>query len=260
MLVHAIAPSARSLCQRYLLSGAIGGLFAASGFFFAQVGSFAGAGTSGAVDPFYVGMLWDFGSGDALALRIVGFLLAALGVFLTDRARPAIPWLVLAGVLLNGVSFTVTGHGAEADLAGKAVLLLHALAGATWMGALLPLWRLCYVLETTALVRVMQRFASFMAWVLALLLACGVYMAFRLGGTEVLCLNDGWSLALCAKLLLVACLLLVAAVNRWRLVPRLATSQGHRPLAFALLLDSFLAVTVLLCTAYLTTLVGPPEH
>jgi putative copper export protein len=95
----------------------------------------------------------------------------------------------------------------------------------------------------------------------AVLLAAGAAVLWILLGSVSELWTSGYGRLACAKIALVACLLALAAWNKLRLVPRIAAGDplAVRSLRRSLRAEMVVAGLILLITAALTTLAGPPS-
>lgn len=190
-------------------------------------------------------------------------------------------WSAGAATLLLGVALatallvSVTSHAGEAGLWSLANLMnsLHLLSTALWGGAIL----LYALLVLPELRRQAQwprigeramRLSTLAGLALALVLVTGVYNAWRqLGGLSDLWTSTyGWTLSI--KLTLVALMMTVGALNRFRWVPRLVAATRQNPASAAasarhfllvLHIDALVFLTVLISAVVLGTL-PPPVH
>lgn len=133
-------------------------------------------------------------------------------------------------LLALGAALAASGHASSAPpqwLARPAVFV-HAIAIAMWTGSLIPL--LLLLRERAGAgpaAAVLLRFSRLIPWVLALLLISGGVLAYlQLEGVASLWRTD-YGRILGAKLILVALLLLVAAVNRYALTGRIQSDAGE---------------------------------
>ncbi len=259
-----------------LLSAYIGlcGLLGFNGALFAflfQVGMTSGSGIGGMFDLAMARMLLGFESGTAALLRLGGFLAAtiacaAFAIRLGDRPPPQSRFRLLGAIhalalLLVLWSFTITGHIAVLGTVERIAIVLHLLAAGVWVGAFLPLLYLCLGGERGeggGLARTMWDFGSLAGYCLALLFAAGLILALGLFHTPDELIGTPYGLTLLIKLALVGSLLLVAAGNRFVLVPRMLAGAGPAALARAIRIEILIAAAVLLVTSYLATRVGPP--
>lgn len=167
----------------------------------------------------------DTGFGRALAASAVAALaVAALGLSSRPRRWPA---AALAAAALCALAFV--GHGADdtgaRGVARLAVLALHLLSVAAWLGALPALWR-ALAREPQPL-QLLDRFGWVGGVSLALVLVTGaatlVFVALDAPGG----LGRAYLTTLAVKLGFVAGLLAIAAVNRFNLTPLMARAPDR---------------------------------
>jgi copper transport protein len=199
----------------------------------------------------------------ALRLLPAPRLLPALRLLPTLRRRAgtrAVVPLAGLGVLLAAAGFGLGGHTASAPPTAvfAPLLVLHVALAMFWLGALVPLG-LSLRLDPPATARaVLERFSERAILLVPLLLLVGTLLAMRQmpeGGL----LDSLWGRILLLKLALLAGLLSVAAVNRSRLLPRLAADDATAAprLRRLLAVDGGLALLLLAATAALTTTPPP---
>jgi copper transport protein len=202
----------------------------------------------------------------ALASGIVPALAtSAAGAFLllaaTGRStRPALLSTVL-GLLLAAGGFGLTGHTATAPPAAlfAPALVLHLLLAMVWLGGLLPLaFSLRH--DPPMIARaVLERFSDRMLAVVPVLLAIGMVLAMRQVPDGAALLESAWGRILLLKLAFLLGLLAIAAVNRFRLVPRLVAGDevAGPQLRRLLALDLGLALLLITATAGLGSTAPP---
>jgi copper resistance protein D len=181
------------------------------------------------------GVVWEI----RIALAIILAACLAYG-----RFAPA-NWLALATAIALTAVIAWTGHaGSTAGELGKLHLaadVLHLTAAAAWIGGLVPL-----VLLLTAVRRVQPIAWPLLAWdatrrfsmlgviSVATLLTTGIVNAWILVGSFHALVVTEYGRLLILKLVVFAIMLAFAAVNRFWLTPRLASSSGNE-LPFAAL-------------------------
>jgi putative copper resistance protein D len=254
---------------------------------------------AGMLDARLLAMVWHGGEGRAAAMRALGLLLAIPALAIPAPVTPAPPAapsppatpaapaaatstvpaaaparasrgsraavanaIAIVGAAGAATSFACVGHGHAAAQAATPFLVgVHVLAVAFWLGALGPLLILARRREPCVLGAVAARFGRIAIIGVGALLAAGVVVLGMLLGS----LSELWTSAYgriaCAKIALVACLLALAAWNKLRLVPRIVAEDplAVRNLRRSIRLEMLVAALILLTTAALTTLAGPPR-
>lgn len=170
--------------------------------------------------------------GAALVIRAGVAIIAAVLAALLPPRRPLWGLLVLTGVVVSA-SFAWTGHGASTEGAGRMIHLgldiVHALAAALWLGALVILGVLLSrpaMLAPRQTHRVLYGFSGLGTLAVVLLTLTGIgNSAFLVGPDRLLSLPRSlWGQLLIAKLVLFVVMCGFAALNRFRLTPALAGS------------------------------------
>jgi len=215
----------------------------------------------------------DFGQ-SALA-RATLALIAALYVLVVRRGRALWLGAAILGTLACA-TFGWMGHGGATEGDGHALHLtadvLHALAAAAWIGALVAFAGLVVPREQdlerlAALSGALQRFSPVGIALVATIAVTGLINAWYLVGPNVgAALRGAYGPVLALKLVLFAGMLALAAVHRQRSVPRLAArlAAGFQPrddllasLRASLRGEAWLGFAVLAAVAWLGTLAPP---
>lgn len=193
----------------------------------------------------------------AIALALAGWrgLVAAAGIGLATLA-----W---------------TGHAAVAEglpgMLHRASDIVHLLAAAAWIGALAILLKAVTapIADDEAMAdarKALARFAIAGSVLVALVVATGLVNGWMIVGPAGLPLlpDTLYGRLLIAKLLLFAAMLALAAANRWRLTPRLATARcvgdttlAVRALRTSIAFEAGAAILILALVAWLGTLAPP---
>ncbi len=159
---------------------------------------------------------WETGfktSFGATAIAAACALLAALAALQTRRARA----LSLFAVAIAGLALALSGHASSAtpQWLTRPAVLVHTISVAIWIGALVPL--AAAMLREPAPAGGLARFSRTIPWAVAALVVSGAILAVVQVAAPGALLTTAYGLILCAKLGLVAVLLVVAAWNRFRL-------------------------------------------
>lgn len=161
-------------------------------------------------------------AGPALLVAIAAMLLAIMALRSVWYAR-ALVAIAFAGV---GLSLAMTGHAATAppEVLTRPAIFLHGLGVAFWVGALVPLTALVSK-PTAATLPLLNRFSRIAMPVVASLALTGLVLAvIQLEKLSAL-VDTSYGVILSIKLALVLVLLALAALNRFRLTPALASDQ-----------------------------------
>jgi putative copper export protein len=164
------------------------------------------------------------------------------------------------GALFALIAFTRAGHATthSPGLLLAVLLFIHVAAVAFWFGSLLPLRRVAAAELPAAAARIVEAFSRLALRVVPLLAAAGIALAaLLLGSWDNLATNYGRLVVL--KLGLFAILMLLAALNRWRYGPALATGEERIVTIFrrVVMAEFVLIAVVLAVTAALTALFSP---
>jgi copper transport protein len=203
--------------------------------------------------------------GPSLVIAAAAMGLSYVALWSASAAR-MLSAVAMAGV---GLSLAASGHASTAppQWLTRPAVFLHAIGLAWWVGALLPLMALA-LRPAQPLLPVLHRFSKIAVPVVGVVALTGLLLAViqleslsALTGTRY-----GW--ILCIKLALVALLLALAALNRFRLAPALQSgSQNTRPLVRSIALECAVVVGILALVALwrftppprsLTAAVRPP--
>jgi copper transport protein len=161
-------------------------------------------------------------AGPALLIAMAGMLVAMIALRRPSNAC-ALSAIALAAV---GLSLATTGHAATAppEFLTRPAIFLHGVGVAFWIGALAPLAVLMSKPSAGAL-PVLRRFSRVAVPVVAVLAATGVALAVVQLESFAALVGTRYGIILSTKLVLVAALLALAALNRFRLTPALARGR-----------------------------------
>jgi copper resistance protein D len=231
-------------------------VLAGAGQIMVSAGSMSG-GAAGMLDGSLVQMVWQAGAGRAYAIRVIGLLLAALGVW-SDRFS----WSAFFGAMLAATSFAWIGHARSLNPDVFPVLLLgaHLMAAAFWLGALAPLLVVTRDGDQPRTAATVARFGAAAVFVVGGLIAAGVILLWMLLGDFTALWGSTYGRFVICKLAVVACLLCLAAFNKLRFTPRLRAGDARavRSLRTSIRIELSLGLLILVVTAALTTVTGPP--
>jgi copper transport protein len=196
---------------------------------------------------------WKVALGTSLGPALL-IAIAAMAISVFAFRRPFSGWaraLSLLGLAGVGLSLAATGHAATAppEALTRPAMLLHGAGVAFWLGALVPLVAIVWQQPKLSL-PVVRRFSAVAIPVVAVVVLAGLTLAVvqleRFGAL----VDTTYGVILSIKLALVATLLGLAALNRFRLTPALARGpRASRPLARSIAAECVAATAILLLVA-----------
>lgn len=248
-------PEVLRMARRIAVGAALFGLVVLAIRFGIRAARISGMGIEGATDPMMLGFVWESPLGTAAIWRGFGET-AILALLLPGIGR----WIAFAGSVAVAISYTQVGH-TLGDPRGPlvALLTLHFLTAALWVGALMPLRRATRSPDGAEL---LHHFGVIAAFAVGLLVAAGVALSWLLSGSLSALFGTAYGWTLLTKVALVTGLLCLAALNKWRLVPALrsgdalATAKLRRSIS----IEMFIVVLILLVTATITSVTTPPVN
>jgi copper resistance protein D len=196
--------------------------------------------------------------GQAAGVRVVGLVLI-LFLLVPTSTTAAVAAL---GAALVSASFAFTGHSLSLDrgLLPQALVTLHLLAVSYWLGAFFPLRYVTYRLDPPGVAEVMKRFGDIALYIVGALVVAGIVLLWIMLRTPLVLFESDYGRAVVVKLLFVAGLLGLAAVNKLVLTPALARGDisALQRLRNSITAEMAMAGLILVVTATFTTVVGPP--
>jgi putative copper export protein len=201
--------------------------------------------------------LIDSSAGSARALRLAGLVLLIAGL---RETRGYGRHLTVLGTGAALGSFALMGHTTTHDprLLLTGLLLVHIVIVAFWFGSLLPLIHVTESEDRTTGNAVLSRFSALATWSVPLILVAGAAIWYTLlpGFAAIM---TPYSKMLMAKVAGFTVLLGLAALNKWRYVPRLCAGDAEAlvPLRRSIAREWSLMALVLILTATLTGLFSP---
>lgn len=246
----------RQLARKVAVIAAVIGLAVLALRFGIRAARISGMGLSGAIDPMMLGFVWDSPLGAAAIWRGAGELLV---VALLIRGIVGLS-AGLTGALLIAVSYTVVGHSlGDPRWLLASLLTLHLLAAAFWIGALLPLR---HAVSQPDGARLLHLFGNAASFTVALLVVVGLIFAWLMTGSLSNLLSTAYGWTLLAKLGVVSGLMALAALNKWRFVPALASGApaAVSHLRRSIQIEAGAVLLILLATATLTSITTPPVN
>jgi len=246
---------------RYVTIGSFIGFLSSILSFFILIGSFSNTGFLGMWDSNYINILINTSTGHAHVIRSTSFLFLFLFMLLKLSSGASqitkIEGSIFSALLIPIVfSFSQLGHVTNLSLFAQILLSIHVLAMSLWMGSLYPLWKTSRIIKGLSLKKSMHLFGKIAAFIVGILLACGVSIALLLLKDLDTLFNTSYGHGFIMKIIFVLCIFLLAAFNKWYFTPRLDHQRYANQLGYAILFEMSLGLAILLTTGYITTVVG----
>lgn len=249
----------------FLLSSSVLGLVCVLLFFLLQLGAINQNGIPGMFDWLMTTIVLQSAVGTGVGLKAASFVLfiGLTLVMLASHKRKSAPpikglnsFAAVLAIALACAGFSEMGHVVSLGVLEQFALALHVLAIALWVGSFYPLYLLCRTEQGVRVLPLMKRFGDW-GWAITLSLSiAGGYLLTQLLSSPIELISTSYGVLMLIKVLCVLCLLGLAALNKFRLVPALSVA-GTQALARSIKGEMCLAAVVLILTALLSTLTGP---
>jgi len=211
---------------------------------------------SGLSDPDMLMTAFRTSGGAAFGVQVVGLVLIVIALGRRARARAQFA-IGLAGTFLSAIAFALTGHTSTTAnrWPAAALLTLHLLVIAFWLGALWPLYIAATREKPTAAAHLIDAFSRKASWLVPLILVAGIGLAVLLI-PDLSAFRRPYGQLLLVKVVLFAFLMALAAANRWRFGPACALGDT-RGFKRTVLVEYVLICAVLAVTATMTMFYSP---
>ena len=221
--------------------------------------SFLMGGTwKGGTDPMMLAMVWDSPLGTSVSLRLIGLGLILL-ILVPGRAGRGLAGL---GAVAVAVSFVFRGHALEEPrLLLGALIILHILGLAFWIGGFAPLYRTARNPNAKIAGTIAHEFGRSALWVVGVLTGIGAITLWILTGNILEALSTPYGQFFALKLTIFAAVMGLAAWNKLRLTPALLRQDrsASTKLRQSVILEAALIGAILVATAALTTVSAPEK-
>jgi putative copper export protein/mono/diheme cytochrome c family protein len=259
----AVAALGQQLC-RLIWGSLLVAVASAAAWLLLQAGEMAGDHQPDAILAAAPVVLFDTRFGKALLARLLLLLLTAV---LTGRARSR-PGLALLPAAVALAAQSWMGHPAASDDAWLLVAsVLHILAAGAWLGALVPLFLVVRAFPGPGAALAASRFSWIGLPSVLVLAATAFWQGWRLIGDEGALFGTRYGQLALLKLAGFLFLLILAAINRFRLTPALEdrapggieAARVARHLRRSIAVETVIGVGVVLAAGLLATLT-PGAH
>jgi putative copper export protein len=238
-------------------ASAMAGIMLVSIHYALEAARMAGA-LSGTVDMSLQRLVFASSTSVAWGLRVAGLL--AIVASINRRGRV---WarFGIAGAVLTIAGFLFVGHTAvHPDRGSLAIVLsVHLAIIAFWFGALVPLIVVGRKEKALTAAQIVDDFSRVATWWVPGILLAGAILTWILVDRWAV-FDESYGMLVLAKVFAFALLMFLAALNKWRYAPTLATKPGAA-IGFqrAVATEYLLICLVLSITAVMTTFFSPEQ-
>lgn len=249
------SPQSFNNCESLMTKAALIGAVVAFASFVLITANMGGD-VASVFDPVMVRVAVESKAGMATGLAFLGFIL-----MLIRFNRPSL--INALGAIFVMVSFTLFGHATKQGILTQALLFIHLVTVAFWLGSLIPFWSMCYH-DDHNLHKIAHRFGVLaIRYIIVLIVAGQALLMILVGFDPTLLFGTTYGLVFLVKILSVVVLLALGALNKFRLVPMLAddATRDYGRISFkrSVQFEMLVAIVILSASSVLTTLLAFPN-
>lgn len=202
-------------------------------------------------------MIFQSHLGVSKIMALMGLVSIAIALKLKQYSQLIVGMI---GITLVAVSFTYTGHTAENPFRFilSPLLILHIVVVAFWFGSLIPLYIIVKYEDSIVSGGIVESYSKKATLLVPLIFIAGLIIGLVLmKGANFF--DHTYGLIVLLKIVLFSALMLIAALNKWRLGPALLANvpAASRNLRIALTVEFLVVCAVVLTTAILTGYYSP---
>ena len=188
---------------------------------------------------------------------IVGFSFLSLSPYFPPLVFKAFN---IVGAILILISFVVVGHALSQGIFSQLLVLIHVICISFWLGSFLPLRYMCTIKNFTNLYFIADNFGKHAVVYIGILILTGLTFSYILLGGILPLISTTYGNVLLIKLFIVSMILLIGAINKFRIVPEIKKDLiiGQIKLKYSINTEIILSVLVLFTTSLLTTSLPTP--
>ena len=166
----------------------------------------------------------------------------------------------IIGTVLILISFIVIGHSLSQGIYTQILLLIHLFCISYWLGSFLPFKYMCNIKNYENLYLVAHNFGIYATFYIGLLVITGLTFSYFLLGGILPIITSTYGNVLLFKLMLVSSILMIGAINKFRIVPNMKENLtlGQSKLKRSINIEFMLTLLILFLTSILTTSLPTP--
>ena len=245
-------------CKKIIKNNAFFGILISIVAFVSTAGNLGGD-LESIFDLEFIELSFETALGKSCILLIVGFIFLNLSYCF----QPVLTNIFhIVGTIILLLSFIIVGHSLSKGIYSQILLLIHLFCISYWLGSFLPLRQMCIIKNYKNLHLVAHNFGVYATFYVGLLIITGLIFSYFLLGGILPIITSTYGNVLLGKIFLVSILLLLGAINKFKIVPNLKTkitlgqSELKRSIDFELILTFFILFVTSILTTSLPTPVG----
>ena len=204
------------------------------------------------IDPELIQLTLETISGKAALLSLLGFIIIYFSCLKQNIVFYLLSFVGISSLLL---SFVIFGHSTKHGLAGQFLIIIHLVGLSYWIGALLPLRKMCNFIEYEKLRVVAHLFGIYAIGYVGVLVAAGLIFSYILLGNISALISTDYGNVLLIKMIVVSTLLSLGAINKFKIIPNLSIDQnlGLKRLKQSIQIEILCVLSIFFLTSLLTT-------
>ena len=253
---HLLELKQRSYCFFLIKRSSIIGSIIAFLSFLSIPGNMGGDFTS-IIDTQLIELTFKTISGKATLLSLFGFILIYFSCLKQSLFFYLLSFIGISSILL---SFVIFGHSTKHGLVGQFLIIIHLVGLSYWIGSLLPLKKMCNLIEYEKLKIVAHLFGIYAFSYVGVLIIAGLIFSYILLGDILSLITTDYGNVLLIKMIIVSILLSLGAINKIKIVPYLSINPnlGLKKLKNSIQIEVFCVLLIFFFTSLLTTSVTLP--
>jgi len=204
------------------------------------------------IDPELIQLTLETISGKAALLSLLGFII----IYFSCLKQSIVFYLLsFVGISTLLLSFVIFGHSTKHGLAGQFLIIVHLVGLSYWIGALLPLRKMCNFIDNEKLKIVAHLFGIYAIGYVGVLITAGLIFSYILLGDISALISTDYGNVLLIKMIVVSTLLSLGAINKFKIIPNLSIDQnlGLKRLKKSIQTEILCVLLIFFLTSLLTT-------
>jgi putative copper resistance protein D len=204
------------------------------------------------IDPELIQLTLETISGKATLLSLIGFII----IYFSCLKQSIVFYLLsVVGISSLLLSFVMFGHSTKHGLVGQFLIIIHLVGLSYWIGALLPLRKMCNFIDKEKLKIVAHLFGIYAIGYVGVLITAGLIFSYILLGDISALISTDYGNVLLIKMIVVSTLLSLGAINKFKIIPNLSIDQnlGLKRLKKSIQTEILCVLLIFFLTSLLTT-------